>query len=56
MQIAGGVQIGPFSFGGESGSVNSFQQSSLSTTGFSGSSTSQFPVIFGIYLEVFGQS
>jgi hypothetical protein len=56
MEIATGVRIGPFTFGGDAGSTSSYQQSALSTNGFSGVSTSTFPVIFGIYLELFGQT
>jgi hypothetical protein len=53
IQVATGVRIGPFVFGGDGGNTTSYTQSALTTSSFSGKSTSQFPVLIGIYVEDF---
>jgi hypothetical protein len=54
METSGGVRIGPFHFGGGKASSTSYslkQKSSSSTIEIK--STSQFPYIFGVYVEDF---
>lgn len=55
LQVAGGLKIGPFTLGGEGGTSSSMKVTKSDSNTFSVQSTSQFPMIFGIYLEVFGQ-
>jgi len=56
LKVATGIQIGPFTFGGEYGQSTNTWSASSTASSFTGKSTSQFPVIFGVMLEIFGQS
>lgn len=49
------VCIGPFSFGGGGGHESSLSEKKVTNSSFSAKSTSEFPVIFGIEMEIFGE-
>lgn len=49
------VRIGPFSFSGGGGHQSSLAEKKVTGSSFSAKSTSEFPVIFGIEMEIFGE-
>jgi hypothetical protein len=55
IKASGGIRIGPFTIGGSGGRESTIKDKKVTDTGFSGTTDSELPFIFGVGIQVLGE-